>query len=277
MGRAVVSRKNAAGAAGVSWHYRHIGPGRVLVFDLVVLAGLVWLLWLRGRSGNVVHGLADPLAGFLPLLVPWAGALGGVTKSLFGVARYTADWDPRWNLWHALRPVLGAASGVMAFLIVVVVLKTANGTKVEAIVLSPESLALFFVIAFVVGFKDKYFLELLSKVAGVLFSNGDEGAEGALTYSLSEASLEFVGRNPAPRTVTLVVAGEATPTLDAGWLTVTPPFVATASDVVKDVPGGTSHTISVSYPAGRKGPDAGVLVTVVGGVTRIVQLRGRRR
>jgi hypothetical protein len=254
-----------------------VGPGRVLIYDLVILAALLTLLWLRGRSGNVVHDLGDPLAGFLPLIVPWAGALGGVTKSLFGVARYTADWDPKWNLWHALRPILGAASGVVAFLIVAVVLKTANGAEVEAIVISPESLALFFVIAFVVGFKDKYFLELLSKVAGVLFSNGDETADGAVAYSLSDSSLDFTGRNPAVRTLTMVVAGETKPTLDAGWLTVTPPFVAEASDVVTDVPGGTRYEIAVSYPAGERGPDAGVLVTVVGGVSRVVQLRGGRR
>lgn len=272
-----MSRTTIADAKGVSWHYRHVGPGRVLIFDLVVLAALLSLLWLRGRSGNLVHDLADPLADFLPLIVPWAGALGGVTKSLFGVARYTADWDPKWNLWHALRAVLGAASGVVAFLIVVVVLKTANGTEVEAISLAPEALALFFVIAFVVGFKDKYFLELLSKVAGVLFSSGDETADGAVAYSLSDGVLEFTGRDPAAQTLMMVVAGEAKPVLDAGWLTVTPPFVAEACDTTADVPGGTRYQITVSYPAGEKGPDAGVLVTVVGGVSRVVQLRGRRR
>src|SRR3954462_8607766 len=93
---------------------------------LVILLALLILYW---RDWWLLSELTDPLGGLMPLIVPWAGALGGVTVSLMGTARHSRDWDGQWNLWHALRPFLGAVAGTVAFLIVVIVLRLAGGME----------------------------------------------------------------------------------------------------------------------------------------------------
>lgn len=242
---------------------------------LITLVGLLILYW---RDWWILDDIADPVGGLMPLIVPWAGALGGVTISLMGTAKHSRDWDDTWNLWHALRPFLGAVAGSVAFLIVVIVLRLAGGMEDadERLQLTPVSVGLFFVIAFSVGFRDKLFLDLLSKVVSVLFANGDPTDE-QVTYALNTNMVDF-GNVDAGTTATSVVrvtlTSAAQVELADNWKEVTGAD-ATAFAVQSRLDTlGSSRDLAVDFtPQEKRGYDAS-LVTVIGEVRKEVPLRG---
>ena len=150
------------------------------VLFIVLLGGA--LLFATGYLPEMRAG-GRPGAVFLsviPYWVPWAGALGGVSISLVGVARYSGDnWDPgRYAYWHLARPFLGGIFGTFAVLIVVLVLKTVTtfDTKVPY---TPQGVAVLCVFAFVVGFREETFRELVLKVVDVILSPGPPGTAAA--------------------------------------------------------------------------------------------------
>jgi hypothetical protein len=161
----------------------------------VLLGGA--LLFATGYLPEMRVG-GRPGAAFLsviPYWVPWAGALGGVSISLVGVARYAGDhWDAeRYAYWHLARPFLGGIFGTFAVLIVVLVLKTVTtfDTKVPY---TPQGVAVLCVFAFVVGFREETFRDLVLKVVDVILSPGPPGA------AAPAAQVAFV---PAVLTLTL--------------------------------------------------------------------------
>lgn len=162
--------------------------GRVLppTAAVVLMLNCLWLMFLilafMVYSSKWSLGLAwedavkgkDPIGGLVPMLAPWAGCLGGVTISIVGVAKHLSakDWGSEWFGWHLARPVLGAVSGTIAFVIVIVVLRTAGGLDSDSTTVPSDFLSrgLFLVIGFVAGFRDRMFLNLIAKVADVLFA-----------------------------------------------------------------------------------------------------------
>lgn len=184
----------------------------VAVYNVAWLAFLVLVLlsyWQLGPLGGVgswqkVYA-KDPLGGLVPLMIPWAGALGGVAISLTGAAVHTKDWDTTWNIWHFLRPVLGALSGTIGFIILVVVLRTAGGLDEKAEVMPDDFLSrgLFLIIAFVTGFRDQMFLDLVAKVVKMLLSNGEAGDAASAPFALDKSEVDFgtVGIGTSPPTV----------------------------------------------------------------------------
>jgi hypothetical protein len=80
---------------------------------LMLLAGMVaYLQWDGFRTG-----LPNQL-GPVPIAVPWFGALGAVTLSLYGVLWHRRDWDPTYTLWHVVRPLMGVVLGTVAYLLI---------------------------------------------------------------------------------------------------------------------------------------------------------------
>lgn len=156
----------------------------VLVVDLAWLSLLLLLFcarsdaWSLGFDWEDKLEARDPLGGLVPMVIPWAGALGGATISMVGLAKHWArgDWDSRWFPWHILRPLLGAISGTIAFVILIVVLRTAGGLDPDSTSLPDDLLSrgLFLVLAFVVGFRDRMFLNLVSRVVDVLLATEKE-------------------------------------------------------------------------------------------------------
>lgn len=265
-----------------------------LVLDTILLLLLVWAAYLRHIGWDWVGGLNDPLGGLVPLVVPWGGALGGVCASLFGVGEHGRDWDVTFNPWHFVRLPLGAATGTVAFLVVVVVLKTvgigdAAGTAgtgtvpgavdaaeaIESLPMTPGALGLYLIIAFVAGFQNKYFIDLLKKVAEVVFANGDVPKDG-LSVTVTPDEIDFGEVEGGTRTaiVSVEVAGAKDLELSSDWYNhLAAPFSAQANSV-KDALGQTHREIEVTYAAApAPGEHVDRLVVTVGHVVREVRLR----
>ena len=51
----------------------------------------------------------------LPIGVPWFGALGAVTLSLYGVFDHNDHWNPKWNYWYIARPLVGIILAIIAY------------------------------------------------------------------------------------------------------------------------------------------------------------------
>jgi len=137
-------------------------PGWIIglaTIDLVVLttAGICYLhfQWLRN--------ILPSSFGVISIGVPWWGALGGLTISLSGIVRYARNWNPQFNLWHLFRPVLGAIAGSVSVLIFVLLIHS-TGARVS------RSSATFFVLAFVVGYREEVFRTLLQEATDLLLA-----------------------------------------------------------------------------------------------------------
>jgi hypothetical protein len=112
--------------------------------------------------------LPDP-AGPVPLGVPWWGALGGVTISFTGMFRNARRWDRSYEPWHAARPFLGAVVGSVGFLVFIVVIR-ATGSPVS--VTTSTGRAAFDLVAFLVGYREEVFRQLLKRATDVLLAPG---------------------------------------------------------------------------------------------------------
>jgi len=168
---------------------RDRSPGLFLALDVLYVAILVVLLIARQANWLLIDRIHNPIGGIVPLAVPWFGALGAVTISIYGVVDHSSQWEPRWNLWHAIRPVVGAILGTVAYLIFVGLIQ-ATGTTPSATGSSPSvKLITYLLIAFVVGFREQTFRTLITKVVDLLLSPGD--AAKAPAVSVSPSPVDF--------------------------------------------------------------------------------------
>lgn len=194
----------------------------VLVAVVLVLSGAV-LLWYAGRStdpyilklgpsfffwlGMTYIGLLllaavaynfsnrpQPLiGGILPIGVPWFGAMGAVTISLQGVFVWNDQWDKKYNYWHIGRPLFGAVLGIVAFFLFVVIV-TASGAPPKFLEAagtagsssappSPRDLIIFYMVAFLVGYREETFRDLIKRATDLILKPSTESpAEPAVTF-----------------------------------------------------------------------------------------------
>ena len=143
-------------------------PLWLLGLQLFYLAALV-ALWLVYEHEPALHRFLPNPAGPIPLSVPWWGAVGGVTISLTGIFQHAKRWDPSYQSWHVARPFLGGVVGSVGFLIFIVVIR-ATGTTPNAS--STISKAAFDLVAFLVGYREEVFRELLKRATDVLLAPG---------------------------------------------------------------------------------------------------------
>ena len=101
-------------------------------------------------------------------------ALGAVMASLYGIFGHEHDWDCAYEYWHIARPLTGATLGVIAFLIFVVVVNasTASGQPPPptAQAAPPAGKLVYYLIAFVVGYREQTFQTLIKRVTDLLLS-----------------------------------------------------------------------------------------------------------
>jgi hypothetical protein len=105
----------------------------------------------------------DPI-GPVPLGVAWFGALGAVTISLYGMFRYSRSWDGGYNYGHLAGPLTGAVTGVVGFLIFAAIV---NATGVQI-----TNRPIAYVIAFLLGYRQESFRELIKKATDLLILPG---------------------------------------------------------------------------------------------------------
>jgi hypothetical protein len=109
-------------------------------------------------------------AGPIPLGIVWWGALGGVTVSLVGIAWHWRNWDPQFTWWHILRPVVGAIVGSVSYLIFITVIRSTGTTpKTDSV----DSKVVYFLVAFITGYQEQTFRDLLARATQVLLGPGD--------------------------------------------------------------------------------------------------------
>jgi hypothetical protein len=127
---------------------------------LVTLA----LLWVhQPEFQRLVPGQLGPI----PLSVPWWGALGGTTISLTGVFRHPTNWNSSYNLWHLARPVMGAIAGSVGYLIFIAVIRSSGSQAPKH---ASAGTAVFDLVAFLIGYREEVFRELLRRAVDVLLS-----------------------------------------------------------------------------------------------------------
>jgi hypothetical protein len=143
--------------------------GRTGIFFLEVLylLGLGAIAWLFFTDRLKLPGSigSQPTAGVL-----WFGALGAVLLSLSGVFDHAADWNPTYRLWHIARPLVGAAVGLVAVLIVQAGILTIQDNATPGN--DASKFVLYYVIAFLVGYREDTFRALIKRLADVLLAPG---------------------------------------------------------------------------------------------------------
>lgn len=146
---------------------------QVLVFFILETLYLVLLLtmaYFYVRRGWIRNSFPDPLE-MLP--VSWFGALGAVSISLRGVFDHGNDWDSKWNYWHIARPITGAIFGSMAYVFLLVIVSITGQSPSEASASSSAGILLYYSLAFVVGYREETFRNLLQKVTDVIVGPGE--------------------------------------------------------------------------------------------------------
>lgn len=161
----------------------------------------VAVLYLAQKPPSRHYTWSYSFQDVLPMWVPWAGALGGTFISLVGVTRHTKDWRRSLAYWHLARPVLGAISGTIGVLMVVLVVKSVTpstvGTGTTALYDKP-GIATLSVIAFVIGFREATFRTLVERVVDVILAPGPTGVAAGAGVGTVEKSLSFTTTHTTP-------------------------------------------------------------------------------
>jgi hypothetical protein len=164
-------------------------PNWTLSRSNIFVVQIFWLLALAG--GAVVYFLGSwphqlVLLGSIPIGVVWFGALGAVLISLTGIVEHAGDWDPGFNLWHLSRPLVGAALAVVGVLIIQAGI-IASGTPPSAATPGVPKNLLYYLVAFLVGYREETFRELIKRLVDLIFSPSTTPPKPAIT-SLSPAT-----------------------------------------------------------------------------------------
>jgi hypothetical protein len=119
--------------------------------------------------------------GPIPTGVVWFGATGAVMASLYGIFVHNRHWNASYNYWHYCRPFFGAVTGSVGALVYLVLLHLGSTSSVKVDPLT------FYVVAFVLGFADKSFMQLLQNVTAVIVKPGNQSAPNPQTTCPSAA------------------------------------------------------------------------------------------
>ena len=106
------------------------------------------------------------LGPYIPVTVPWFGALGGCLVSLAGIADHNRDWDARYDYWHPIRPLVGGVTGAIGCLLLLVITQLATKGPIQA------DAAFFDAVAFVFGYAEAAFRGLITTLTDVLLRPG---------------------------------------------------------------------------------------------------------
>jgi hypothetical protein len=139
------------------------------------------------------------LLGTVPIQVPWFGALGAVLISLAGVFQHGGDWRGSYRFWHWSRPIVGAAFAVVAVLIFQSGVLAA-GSEVK----SGSGENLLYVIAFLVGFREETFRELIKRVTDLIVAPNKAAATTTPPPTITSIT---PSEGPAAGTTPIALAG----------------------------------------------------------------------
>jgi hypothetical protein len=254
--------------------------------------GLLLLMAVAYNFWNWQSSTGAPylLNGILPVAVPWFGALGAVTISLEGVFLWNDKWDVRFNYWHIGRPLFGAVLGIVAFFLFIVIV-TASGPPPEFLTTGagkPKDFIIFYVVAFLVGYREETFRDLIKRATDLILKPGAASApspavsfkDKASGAALQEVSLNAAQNNTSTLTVEVQNTGNAPLVAPAVGVSVTPPTVAgtfgTASDQVTggtNLAPGQARTVNVTFNPKQAGTFAGTLAVTAANLAAPATIR----
>jgi hypothetical protein len=155
---------------------------RVLAYEIAwlgVLAILAYLYigehWIWVDRVDGARPVYDTI-GTLEVAVLWFGAVGGVFVSLTAIADHRgATWDPSYEQWHMLRPIVGVIMGAIAVLVFQAgIVAAGSSVKTEP---GKNLAVVYYIIAFVVGYRETVFRNLLKRVADVILTPEGETSD----------------------------------------------------------------------------------------------------
>jgi hypothetical protein len=262
-----------------SWRQGSLAVNVAYFFMLSVLylLVLVMLAWMYiGDYYGIKGAIPWLIGGILPIGVPWFGALGAVTISLQGVFDHNANWDPSYSHWHIARPLIGAVVGTIAFFIYLLLIK-ATGAQAPKVGTPVIDLVPFYVVAFLVGYREETFRSLIKAVTDMLLKpSGVQTTRGPMVAfeiegARRQGSYDFgayPANTPTTRTVTVYNAGDATISHAIAFVESLP---ATAPAVFArngaglrgdDLPTGGSGAVDITFTPNDPGRFSGVVKIV---------------
>jgi hypothetical protein len=106
------------------------------------------------------------LGPYIPVTVPWFGALGGCLVSLAAISDHSQEWRARYDYWHPIRPLVGGVTGAIGCLLLLVTTQLATKGPVKT---DP---AFFDAVAFVFGYAEAAFRGLITSLTDVILRPG---------------------------------------------------------------------------------------------------------
>lgn len=110
--------------------------------------------------------------GHIPVEVPWFGAVGGLLVSFGGIFRYNRQWDPAYEYWHPVRPLIGMFTGGMACVLLLALLRAAAGHNLG------NDPTVYDAAAFVFGFAESAFRQLIKALTDIFVKPGGFSPSG---------------------------------------------------------------------------------------------------
>jgi hypothetical protein len=110
--------------------------------------------------------------GHIPVEVPWFGAVGGCLVSFGGIFRYNREWNPAYDYWHPVRPLIGMFTGAMACVLLLALLRAAAGHNLG------NDPTVYDAAAFVFGFAESAFRQLIKALTDIFVKPGGSSTSG---------------------------------------------------------------------------------------------------
>ena len=261
----------------------------VALLALLVGVGLGWTWagsrkWARGIGGVftlqflyatllivlVVIYANDPsslpvpktVAG-VPIGVPWFGALGAVMVSMSALSDHRHNWDPEWWFWHASRPLVGAFAGSIAALVFIAGILAVQQSP-QTGDLNPTSKFLYYVIAFVIGYREASFRELLKSVIDIILKPAGSGQPTSVTGTApkqgdSETEVTVYGTGLSQVNSVTFDGKDATikSAADTTLIVMAPPHAAGVTPIVVRTKDATFGQNTFTYLSGAPPPPNG--------------------
>jgi hypothetical protein len=260
-----------SGARPQDPYIRRLGPSFFFWLGILYLGVLLSLAGLYITNCFGFMDALQPIGRFVPLCVPWFGALGAVVISLQGVFDHNDDWDPSYNYWHIGRPLFGAVVGIVAYFLLQLTV-AASGAQ-PATGAAEHNTVFYCVGAFLVGYREATFRELLKRVVDLILQPAPAAAPiPAVTFKVGTRSPLVIdcGR-AAPQDSTRVVVeilntGNAPLTMPSVTVTTAAPNAATVFRLENDhlsgnaeLAPGQSGTVDVVFTPSGVGAFSGTL------------------
>lgn len=144
-------------------------PPRIFVLAVAYLISLI-IVFVIYVSWHAFRSHVPASFGQLPVGIVWFAATGAVIASLYGIFVHNKSWDPSYNYWHYCRPLFGAVTGSIGALIYLVLLNLGSKSTIKV------DGSTFYVVAFVFGFADKSFMQMLQNVTSVIIKPGSKAS-----------------------------------------------------------------------------------------------------